>query len=82
MRILHIHPSMQGGGIESIICGLANAMAEREDVTVCSIYQPKQSDVFWNKLSAKVKRITLGKPKPGFSVGVVFKILWLIWRGN
>lgn len=82
MRILHIHPSMQGGGIESIICGLANAMAEREDVTVCSIYQPKQSDIFWNKLSLKVKRITLGKPKPGFSVGTVFKIFWLIWRGN
>ena len=82
MNILHIHPSMQGGGIESMICGLANAMAERGNVSVCSIFQPKASDVFWNKLSAKVKRVTLGKSKPGFSIVEIFKIFWLIGRGG
>lgn len=82
MNILHIHPSMQGGGIESMICGLANAMAERENVSVCSIFQPKASDVFWNKLSQKVRRLSLGKSKPGFSIMEIFKIFNLIWRGN
>lgn len=82
MNILHIHPSMHGGGIESMICGLANAMAERAEVSVCSIFQPKESDVFWHKLSPKVKRVTLGKSKLGFSIGEVFKILRLIWTGQ
>lgn len=82
MKILHIHPSLAGGGIEAMICGLANTMAERENVSVCSIFEPKESDVFWKKLSPKVKRVTLGKRKPGFSVGEVFKILWLIGKGR
>lgn len=82
MNILHIHPSLAGGGIESMICGLANTMAERENVSVCSIFEPKESDVFWKKLSPKVKRVSLGKRTPGFSVGVVYKILRLIEKGR
>ena len=82
MNILHIHPAMHGGGIESMICGLANTMAERESVSVCSIFEPKASDVFWHKLSSKVKRVSLGKRKPGFSVVEVFKVLFFIGRGG
>lgn len=82
MNILHIHPSLAGGGIESMICGLANTMAERENVSVCSIFEPKESDLFWHKLSSKVKRGTLGKRKPGFSVVEIFKILFFIRRGG
>ena len=82
MKILHIHPSMQGGGIESMICGLANEMAETEDVTVCSIFEPKESDVFWGKLSPKVKKTHLGKRKPGFSIKEIFKIFNFIRKGN
>ena len=70
MKILHIHPSMAGGGIESMICALANEMAKTEDVTVCSIFVPASTDVFWNKLSPSVKKVTLGKT----SSGVSFKI--------
>ena len=33
MKILHIHPSMAGGGIEAMICGLVNEMAKVHDVT-------------------------------------------------
>lgn len=82
MKILHIHPSMQGGGIESMICGLANAMSASESVTVCSIFEPKDSDVFWNKLAADVHRVSLGKTTPGFSVKEIFKIFWHIARGG
>ena len=32
MRILHIHPSMASGGIESMICALSNEMSKLEDV--------------------------------------------------
>ena len=82
MKILHIHPSMQGGGIESMICGLANAMSASESVTVCSIFEPKDSDVFWNKLAADVHRVSLCKTSPGFSVKEIFKIFWHIARGG
>ena len=51
MKILHIHTSFTSGGIEAMICGLANEMVKTEDVSVCSIFKPKENDVFWNKLS-------------------------------
>ena len=51
MKILHIHPSMAGGGIEAMICGLVNEMAKVHDVTLCTIFEPKKEDVFEKKLS-------------------------------
>ena len=47
MKILHIHPAMAGGGIEAMICGLANEMVKTHEVTVCSIFMPKPKDIFW-----------------------------------
>ena len=82
MKILHIHPSLAGGGIESMICGLANEMAKTEDLTVVSIYVPKPRDVFWNKLSPQVKRASLGKEKEGFSISEIFKIYRFVKNGK
>lgn len=67
---------MAGGGIESMICALANEMSKSEEVTVCSIFNPKPTDTFWFKLNSNVSRKTLGKIKSGFS----FRILWSIYR--
>lgn len=80
MKILHIHPSLKGGGIESMICGLANAMSEKENISVCSIFIAKDDDVFWNKLSTQVNKKTLGKSKQGFSLVVLYKILRFLWK--
>ena len=44
MKILHIHPSMAGGGIEAMICGLVNEMAKVHDVTLCTIFEPKKDE--------------------------------------
>lgn len=82
MKILHIHPSLAGGGIEAMICGLANEMAKTENVTVASIYTPKSKDIFWNKLSLHVKRDSLRKEKQGFSLSEIFKIYLFIKRGG
>ena len=83
MRILHIHPSMQGGGIESVICSIAGEMARQgHDVTVCSIYQPKEDDIFWYRLPDNVHRETLGKGNTGFSLKEVFSIYNYIRHGN
>lgn len=73
---------MRSGGIESMICGLANEMSKTEDVTVCSIFSPQTNDISWNKLSDSVKKITIGKTKPGFSVTEIFKIYHLLKHGG
>lgn len=82
MKILHIHPAMTCGGIEAMISALANEMAKKEDVTVCSIFKPNKNDLFWNRLSSNVKRITLGKQKRGFSLKIIFKIFKTIRTGR
>ena len=56
MNILHIHTTMAGGGIGAMICALANRMSRSEQVTVCTIFQPKEREVFWNKLSSIVAK--------------------------
>ena len=82
MKILHIHPSMTSGGIEAMISALANEMAKKEDVTVCSIFKPTSNDIFWSRLTPCVKKITLGKMKSGFSISTIFKIFNTIRTGH
>jgi glycosyltransferase involved in cell wall biosynthesis len=83
MKILHIHPSMNGGGIEAMISALANEMAEQgHDITVCSIFKPTEDYIFWDKLSDKVKRAHLGKVKKGFNLKNIFQIFSFIFKGG
>lgn len=82
MKILHIHTSFTSGGSEAMICGLANEMVKTENVSVCSIFKPKENDVFWNKLSPNVCKLSVGKLNPGFSISEIFKIYRLIKRGD
>lgn len=82
MKILHIHPSMACGGIEAMICALSNEMAKTEDVTVCSIFKPLQSDSFWYKLRSNIVKKTLGKCTPGFSLRVLWDIYQFIKKGK
>lgn len=82
MKILQIHHSLAGGGIESMVCALANEMVKTEDVTVCSIFKPKPQDVFWNKLDPSIKKITLGKTKEGFSLKELFLIFYTIFKNK
>ncbi len=79
MKVIHFHPSLAAGGIEAMICGLANVMVKRDiDVTVGTIFQPKSSDIFLNRLDSRVKRVSLGKIKEGFSFSELFKIYKVI----
>ena len=78
MKILHIHTSFTSGGIEAMICGLANEMVKTENVSVCSIFKPQENDVFWDKLFPSVNKLSVGKLKPGFSISEIFKIYTLI----
>lgn len=73
---------MSSGGVEAMICSLANEMIKTENVSVCSIFKPKDNDVFWNKLSPNVFRLSVGKTKQGFSVVEIFKIYSIIKKGG
>ena len=74
---------MLGGGIESVICSLAGEMARQgHDVTVCSIYRPREDDIFWHRLPDNVHRDTLGKGSTGFSLREVFSVWRYIRRGH
>ena len=75
MKILHIHTKLSAGGIEAMVCGLVNEMADCNDVTVCTIFVPKQNDVFFAQLRPEIKTVSLGKNKSGFCAGSR-----LIWR--
>ena len=83
IKVLHIHSTMRAGGIESFICQLLNEMQNYIDcLSLCTIFKPSITDIFYNKLSSKIYRISLGKVKPGFSLIEIFKIFNLIKKGN
>lgn len=82
MKILQLHTKLVSGGIEAIVCGLANEMAKEHDVTVCTIFEPKEDDVFYARLSSKVTKITIGKKDFGFSLKEIFRISNLIGSGQ
>lgn len=82
MKILHIHPSLAGGGIEAMICALTNEMVKTHDITICTIFTPSESDVFERKLDNRIHRYSLQKIKPGFSVSEIFKIYKFIKSGK
>lgn len=82
MKILQIHTKMVSGGIEAIVCGLSNEMSKSHDVTMCTIFQPNKEDVFYEKLSPRVTKHTIGKKNFGFSVSEIFKIFRYIKDGQ
>ena len=82
MKILHIHTKMVSGGIEAIVCNLVNEMSKTHDVTLCTIFQPTEDDVFYRKLDENVKKITIGKKHFGFSIKEIWKIYRVISQGH
>lgn len=72
---------MRSGGIEAVICALVNEMSYTHNVTVCTIFTPESTDVFYNKISNRVHKITVGKNQFGFSLREVFRIYKLIKQG-
>lgn len=82
MKILQIHTTLRSGGIEAIICGLSNELVQAHDVTVCTIFKPQSSDVFYQKLNKNIHKITLGKCKMGFSLSEIFKLITIIKKGH
>jgi len=81
MKILHIIPSLHGGGAEKFCIDLCNEMSKQHDVTICSLFDVSEDMFMAKALSPRVKVITLNK-KLGLDIKIFFKLFWLISRGN
>lgn len=73
---------MTGGGIQAMVAGLTNEMVKNNDVTLLLIYKPDEKDIFLNKLDKRIKVISLGKTKPGFSIKHIFKIASFVRKNS
>jgi len=81
MKILHIHTALKSGGIETFVTSLANEQAALgHEVTVLSVFEPTGG--CWDKISPLVRKETLGKIRPGFSIRYPILISRFIRRGN
>ena len=70
---------MGSGGIEAMICNISNGMCRiGYDVSVCSIFAPSSTDIFWYKLDRNVHKITLNKKSKGISIKTLIQIYKLI----
>lgn len=83
MKILHINVGLSlMGGAESIIIGLANEMAETNDVTVCSIFKPVDGGVYYTRLNSSVKRCHLGITECDSFLRSIWRVFKYIGKTN
>lgn len=82
MRIVHMHRNMGTGGIEAMICGLANEMSREHDVTVCTIVKPSPEDKFYRELAPAVHRETIGRVGKGKHLREIIKIARFVKSGQ
>src|SRR4051812_22460633 len=81
MRILHIIPTLGGGGAERFTVDLVNEISQTDDVLLCTLYDltPGKYDFFLKDLDPQVKRVSLGK-KLGLDIIMYLKIFRLVKR--
>ena len=82
MKILICHSSLGSGGIESMVVNLANEMSKSHDVSVLTIFKPRETDICFKRLSGNIKTLTLGKNKPGISLSLLLGIIRLFLRNQ
>lgn len=73
MKILHIIPTLGGGGAERFVVDLVNELAITHEVCLCTLYALDRDEYrfFRDELSDRVKHVSLNK-QPGLDV-VLFK---------
>lgn len=73
---------MGAGGIEAVVCGLSNELAKSNEVSVCTINRPHESDLFYNRLDPRVGKGTIGKTEKDNPLKIIFRIYRYIRRGE
>lgn len=83
MKILEVIPSLYSGGAENFLVNLSNEIAKLQDceVTILTLYPPKENEFLWHKINPKVKTIYLNK-KRGIDIKMLFHILKIIRKGK
>jgi glycosyltransferase involved in cell wall biosynthesis len=83
MRVLLMHRSLGAGGIEAFVCGLANELAKHVDVTVCTIFKPNPTDLFYSRLSDSVAKESINKVGGSINpLKTIISIFRFIRKGN
>jgi glycosyltransferase involved in cell wall biosynthesis len=81
MKIMHIIPSLHGGGAEKFCIDLSNQLANEDEVVICSLYDITSNMFMPKAINKKIKVITLHK-KLGFDISIFFKLYQLIKKEN
>lgn len=82
MRILQLHTTLRSGGIEAFITSLSNELSQCHDVTVCTIFELTDNDIFYRHLNPTIIRLSLGKRGSGFSLKSIWRIFRTIIKGD
>src|SRR5699024_10946056 len=61
MKILQLIPNISGGGAERLVVDLSNELSIKHDVTLLTLYDPGDEDLFRDELVADVKTQSLCK---------------------
>lgn len=81
MKILHIIPTLHGGGAEMFCINLCNHLCLEHDVTICSLFTITENMFMVKALNSKIKIISLNK-KLGLDLTIFYKIYKLIKNGK
>src|SRR5699024_4799480 len=73
MKILQLIPNISGGGAERLVVDLSNTLAKKHEVTLLTLYDPRDDDLFRDEIVADVKTRSLGK-KLGFDWKAIPKL--------
>lgn len=79
MKVLQIIPTISGGGAERFVVDLSNALANNHSVSLLTLYDPGEKDIFRKDLNGNVKSFSLHK-QPGLDKTIAFRLLKAIRR--
>lgn len=81
MKVLHIVPSLHGGGAEKFAIDLCNELSNENEVIICSMHNVTDDMFMAKTLQSNIRLITLDK-KVGLSPFMFFKVYKLIKDEN
>lgn len=81
MRILHIIPTLGGGGAERFVVDLVNEQSKEQEVSLCTLYQLDKANhnFFLGEVSSRVNVMSLNK-RIGLDLSIYSKIARLVNR--
>ena len=82
MNILQIHTDLASGRIQAVVTGLSNELVKRNKVSFCSIFEPREGDVFLRRLDKRIPVYTTHKKTSGASLKYLWRVYLLIRQGG